>query len=96
MKKGSVSLGEVAERASYLDVACSRCERKGRYRVAKLVADFGQDFPMTDLGSELSACPRLSAAAHHDRCDVYFPELPRIMRGDEPLAPSEPDPAPRD
>ncbi|WP_250500578.1 hypothetical protein [Caballeronia sp. GAWG1-5s-s] len=37
---------------------------------------------MTDLGAELADCPRRSATAHHERCDVYFPGLAKIMSGD--------------
>ncbi|SAL20950.1 hypothetical protein AWB70_01080 [Caballeronia cordobensis] len=82
-KNGAVLLGEVAERASHIEIACSRCDRKGRYRVAKLVARLGEDFPMTDLGAELADCPRRSMAAHHERCDVYFPTLVQIMADEE-------------
>jgi hypothetical protein len=89
MKKGSVTLGEVAERATYLEVACTRCDRRGRYRLAKLVASLGADFPMTDLGSEITDCTRRNNSAAQDRCDVYFPDLREIMSGDEPLPRSE-------
>jgi hypothetical protein len=82
-KNGSILLGELAERASHIDIACSRCHRKGRYRVANLVDRLGQDFPMTDLGAELADCPRRTAAAHHERCDVYFPKLAQMMSDDE-------------
>lgn len=81
-KNGSVLLGELAARATHIDIECSRCGRKGRYRVANLVARLGEDFPMTDLGAELADCPRRAAATHHERCDVLFPNLPRIMSQD--------------
>ncbi|MGF6607069.1 hypothetical protein OKW45_001969 [Paraburkholderia sp. WSM4175] len=93
MKKGSVSLSEVAARATHLEVACTRCERRGRYRLAKLLDQLGADFPMTDLGSEITDCPRRSESAPNKRCDVYFPGLPQIMNGDQAvrLRPDEPD-----
>jgi hypothetical protein len=81
---GSVLLGEVAERASHIDVACSRCDRKGRYRLAKLVAEFGPEFQMTNLGAELASCPRRGAAVNQKRCDIYYPGLVKIMSDDEP------------
>ncbi len=90
-KNGSVILGEVAARASHIEIACSRCERKGRYRVAKLVARLGADFSITDLGAELADCPRRSAAVNHERCDVYFPRLPNIMSVDEQKSAAEAD-----
>jgi len=82
-KNGRILLGELAARASHIDIECSRCDRKGRYRVTKLVRRLGEDFPMTDLGAELADCPRRTAATHHERCDVFFPTLPQIMSGDE-------------
>ncbi|CAL8480841.1 protein of unknown function (plasmid) [Caballeronia sp. S22] len=57
MTNGSIDLGHVAARASHIDVDCSRCERRGRYLLARLVQTLGADFPMLDLGweRELSA-----------------------------------------
>ena len=82
MANGSVALGDVAARASHIEVACSRCDRKGRYLLARLVQTYGPDFPMTALGGELANCPRRSAAAHQERCDVFFPGLRQVMNGD--------------
>ncbi|MEX3635938.1 hypothetical protein [Paraburkholderia sp. BR14320] len=87
MNKGSVTLGQVAARATHLEVACTRCERRGRYRLTKLVATLGEDFPMTDLGSEITDCPRRNETSANVRCDVYFPDLPKIMHGDQPARP---------
>jgi hypothetical protein len=33
----AVTLGEIADRLAMLEVACSRCERRGRLSVAKLI-----------------------------------------------------------
>lgn len=86
MRSGSVSLGEVAARTSHIEIACSRCDRKGRCRLAKLVARLGPDFAMTDLGAALADCPGRSAAAHHERCDVFFPMHAQIMADDRQTA----------
>ena len=80
MANGSVSLGDVATRATHIEVACSRCERRGRYRLSRLVARFGEHFAMTDLGSELADCPRRNASMI-ERCDVYFPGLLKVLGG---------------
>jgi len=37
------TLGEIAARTSVLSVACSRCERRGRYRLDKLITRYGAD-----------------------------------------------------
>ena len=78
MANGSITLGEVAARASHIEVACSRCERRGHYRLSKLVASLGEDFPMTDLGGKVSDCAKWNAPVS-ERCDVYFPGLRDIM-----------------
>ncbi|KAK45409.1 hypothetical protein BG58_17700 [Caballeronia jiangsuensis] len=78
---GSVALGDVAAKASHLDIACSRCGRRGKYQLARLVARLGPDFPMTDLASQLTDCPNRGASSHAERCDVYFPGLVAILHG---------------
>jgi hypothetical protein len=81
-KPGSAALSEVAAKATHLEMACSRCDRRGRYQLARLVAEFGPDFAMTDLGAELAPCPNRGVTAPDKRCDIYFPGLPAILRGE--------------
>jgi hypothetical protein len=82
--KGSIALGDVAARAIHVDVACLRCDRRGRYQLERLVANHGADFPMTNLGAELANCPRRAAPTHPERCEVFFPNLRAIM--DDPAS----------
>jgi hypothetical protein len=84
MPNGSIDLGEIAARATHIEVARSRCERRGPYRLSRLVARLGNDFPMTDLGLDIGDCPRQDAAPT-ERCDVYFPNLVKIMTGVDPI-----------
>ena len=59
-----------------LEVVCARCDRCGRYRVQRLVAEHGPSMPLPDLRLVLSAdCPNAKAASLQDRCDVRFPAL---------------------
>ena len=88
-KRGSVTLGEVAANVSHIEVACTRCERRGRYRLSRLIASHGADFPMTDLGAQLADCPKRNESIGK-RCDVYFPGLIAIMHGGEPTAAPKP------
>ena len=56
---GSITLGEVADRTAVLAVACSRCERAGRYRLDALIARHGPAFGIPDLLRVLSEdCPK--------------------------------------
>ena len=82
MPNGSVTLGEVAARASHIELACSRCERRGRYRLSRLVALLGGNFPMTNLGAQMADCPKKSGGVW-DRCDFYYPGLRTIMGDDD-------------
>ncbi len=40
---GAVTLGDIIDTITLLEVACSRCERRGRLRVARLIEQHGAD-----------------------------------------------------
>ena len=76
MPSGFVTLGLIAPRVAVLDVACNRCDRRGRLRVARLVAEHGADLPIPMLRRIVAAeCPRMLAGHLHDVCGVHFPGL---------------------
>jgi len=64
-------------------VACTKCDRKGRLSVLRLLAEHGPDISLPDLREHVAAdCPRLKAREHgrtifgqsfersvNDRCD---------------------------
>jgi hypothetical protein len=59
-----------------LEVACSRCERRGRLNVARLIERHGAAARLPDLRGILAAdCPRSSAVSIHERCGVHYPQL---------------------
>jgi hypothetical protein len=63
-------------------VACTQCSRSGRYRVATLIDQHGAGCVIPELRRVLvSDCPKLGQA--HGGCDVWFPELPALVRGDD-------------
>ncbi len=63
MPSGSLSLAEIADRLSVLEVRCTKCDRRGRYRTATQVERYGADFAGPDLREKLSephrVCRRL-------------------------------------
>jgi len=74
------TLGEIAARTSMLSVACSRCERRGRYRLDTLIARHGADAPVRVIVPELTAdCPQRDSAAVMERCDILFPEALKLF-----------------
>ena len=74
---GSITLGEVAEHTAVLAMACSRCDRIGKYRLETLIAGYGEDFGIPELLRQLSKdCPKRKSISTYDLCGVHCPELP--------------------
>jgi len=79
MPHGALSLGQIAERLTHLEVRCRRCERRGRLRLDRLIARHGADFPGPALREILAGdCPRRDASLY-ERCSVYFPNVPTVF-----------------
>jgi len=61
------------EQGTHLHVACTRCLRRGRYRIARLIAAHGRDHPLPTLLHTISAdCPKRGTGQHSDRCGAVF------------------------
>jgi hypothetical protein len=74
MPPGSLTLADVANHTAVLAVACSRCERTGRYSLATLIARHGVQFAIPDLLRELSAdFPRRQSVSAYDLCGGALP-----------------------
>jgi hypothetical protein len=64
---GSITLRAVAERNRCLNVACSRCDRVGRYQVDTPIARHGAYFGIPTLLRKLSAdCPKRKSISAYD------------------------------
>ena len=75
MKRGSVTLGDLIDRIAMLEVACSRCQRRGRLQVDRLIERHG-DMELPELGRVLAGdCRKAAAVSISDRCDTFFPKL---------------------
>ena len=44
MSTGSLTLSQIADRLPTLDVRCTKCDRRGRYRITTLIERYGADF----------------------------------------------------
>jgi hypothetical protein len=72
MSGGVVLLGLVAARLEVLVVACNRCDRRGRLRTERLLAEHGPGLPMPALRRIIAAdCAKMQAGAIHDVCGVH-------------------------
>jgi hypothetical protein len=77
---GSILLGQVAEHLATLEIACNRCDRKGRAAVDRLMAEHGRFMPIPTLLTLLSAdCPKPQAGKMHEVCGAHMPQLPEIF-----------------
>jgi hypothetical protein len=80
MPAGVYTLGDVASRISLLEVACNRCDRRGRLRTSRLLAEHGPDMPMPALLRIIAAdCPRLTAERIFDICGIRCPQMVPIF-----------------
>jgi hypothetical protein len=72
--------GDIAGKLVVLRVECARCPRKGRFGVAKLIAQYGREGNMSEWMSELKGdCPNRDAPQLHERCDLICPDLPKVL-----------------
>jgi hypothetical protein len=87
---GSITLYEIAARTDTLVVACTRCERVGRYPLPTLIRRYGRAFPIPLLLRDLSAdCPKRESITVYDLCGIHCPDLPALFL---PSGAGEPSP----
>jgi hypothetical protein len=69
--------GDIEGKLDVLRVECTRCARKGRYNVRRLIKirPQGKHDEMESNGD----CQRRDARALHERCDLICPDLPKVL-----------------
>ena len=53
----SITLGDLQGKLTMLEVACHRCERRGRVSLARLIEEHGADKGLPDLWESLAGAP---------------------------------------
>jgi hypothetical protein len=77
---GSIILADVAERTAVLAIACTRCDRAGKYSMDTLIDRYGLAFGVPALLRLLSAdCPKRRSLSASDLCGVHCPELSALF-----------------
>jgi len=71
-RDGALTRSDVREPT--LAIVCAPCARRGRYAVARLLAEHG-DAKLTDLLATLADCPKARSASIHDRCKAVYEGL---------------------
>jgi hypothetical protein len=78
--RGSITLGELVSKLDMLEVACHRCDRRGRLSLERLIAEHGADMGLPELRTILAGdCPRAGSVTINDRCGVHYPQLPELF-----------------
>ena len=71
---------DIEGKLDVLRVECTKCARKGRYSVPKLIEKYRRKGNMMKWKEQLSAdCPRLDAHSMTERCDLICPDLPKVL-----------------
>jgi hypothetical protein len=75
---GALTFGDLEGKLEVLRVACTKCDRTGRYHVAKLIERYGPDGSLPEWRHEISKdCPKRAndRVALMDICGAHFPDL---------------------
>ena len=70
-------------------IACSRCARKGQYRLARLSDRYGSEVEMSTLLTQLAGDCRFrdTRRGSADFCGAFFPDLNDPQPPDRPSGP---------
>jgi hypothetical protein len=80
MRDCSTRLGVLVGKVTMLEVACWRCERRGRLRIERLIVEHGAAMDLPTPGTILAGdCPRVRSVGINDRCGAHFSQLPRLF-----------------
>ena len=80
MKPSATTFADLLGKLDVLRVTCAKCDRAGRYRLARLIEQRGADGTILDFLAEVSAdCPRRKAGKISDLCGANCPDLPRVL-----------------
>jgi hypothetical protein len=79
MKGDAITLAAAAAHFTMLEIACRRCERRGRLSVRRLIEQHGAEMGLPELGDVLRGdCPKAEAIPTSERCSLFFPQLLRL------------------
>jgi hypothetical protein len=79
-RRAYLIFGDIEGRLDVLRVECTKCARKGRYSVRRLIEKYGRKANMMNGGNSLTGdCPRRDAQSLHERCNLICPDLPKVL-----------------
>ena len=76
----SISLGDLEGKITMLEIACSRCDRRGLLGLDRLIEEHGAGTGLPVLAQILVVdCPHATSFSIQDRCGLHFPHLPGLF-----------------
>ena len=79
MPRSYVIFGDIEGKLDVLRVEWTKCDRKGRYSVARLIEKYGRKGNMMKWREMLNAdCPKRDGRLN-DCCDLVCPDLPKVV-----------------
>ena len=77
-RDGAIIFRDIAGKLAVLRVECDKCGRRGRYRLDRLVEQYGLDAKLFDGQPEADG-PRKVARNEHDPCGARCPDLSKVV-----------------
>jgi hypothetical protein len=79
-RDGAIIFSDLVGKLDVLAVECSKCERRGRYAVRRLIEQHGPGGKIVDWLDTLTAdCPRKIKSSISDRCAALCPDLAKVL-----------------
>jgi hypothetical protein len=79
MARTYLIFGDIEGKLDVLCVECTKCARKGRYHVHKLIEKYGRKANLMKWKEQLNGdCPRRDSRLQ-DCCDLVCPDLPKVL-----------------
>jgi hypothetical protein len=79
-REGAITLRDIVGKLTMLRVDCTKCDRKGQYRVDKLIARYGLAAKLFDFSDDITKdCPRKIANNFNDLCGARCPDLSKVV-----------------
>jgi len=82
-RAGAITFGDLEGKLDVLRVACTKCDRRGQYRLANLIKSQGPDTKLVDWKEDITAdCPKRAndRVAMLDLCGAGFPDLIALFK----------------
>jgi hypothetical protein len=80
VRDGSLTPADLLGKLDVLRVLCTKCDRAGRYPIARLIETIGPHANMADWLSKIAAdCPRKRKNSFSDQCGALCPDLPKVL-----------------